>query len=337
MRRFLQPNGRSILACGLAAVAVFAWAMPAQAQGTGTRGGGGTTSFGGGSGGGSSFGGGSGGGSSFGGGGSSFGGGGSFGGVSSSFSGGGTTFSGGGTTFSGGGTTFSGGGTNFSGGGTTFSGGGGGGGTNYTGGANRGGTFQGGAGGRGSTSSTYTYPGVATSNPFASYFANPMAAGLSGTNGRAASFGASVYSGNAYGLATTTTTGTSTQGGTTGLNGGYGGTNSNRYGSSSGGVYVPPLGAVVAYSGQQGSAPPVAVGTAALRPDLRTILVNTSRLSQPTRNALQVRMDGSTVVLQGEALDAHEAQVAEAMLRMSAGVSDVRNEMQIRGAAPPGP
>jgi len=123
--------------------------------------------------------------------------------------------------------------------------------------------------------------------------------------------------------------------GTTGLNGAYG-TTGNRSGNSSGATYVPPLGAVVAYTGPQGAVPPAA-GTLALRPDLRNILVNTSRLSQPTRNGLQVRMDGSTVVLQGAALDAHEAQVAEAMLRMSPGVSDVRNEMQIGGAPPTGP
>jgi hypothetical protein len=329
MRRFLKSNGRSVLACGLAAMAVFAWAVPARAQ-TGNRtGGGGGSSIGGGSGGGSSFSGG--GGSSFGGGsggGSSFGGGGG----GSSFGGGG---SGGGSSFSGGGGTNFAGGSNFSGGGTNFSGGG----TSVGGAGNRVGTaYQGGAGGRGSTSSGYTYPGVATSNPFASYYASPIAAGLAGSNGRAAAFGAAAYTNNAYGTATTKT-GSTTQRGTTGLNGGYG-TNSNRSGSSSGGMYVPPLASVAPYDNPavvRGSGPLAMAGSLVNRPDLRNIVANTSRLSQQTRDGIQVRMDGQTVVLQGLALDGHESQVAEAMLRMTPGVSDVRNEMQLRGSAPGGP
>jgi hypothetical protein len=335
MRRFLKSNGRSVLACGLAAMAVFAWAAPAQAQ-TGTRTGGSGSSFGGGSGG-SSFGGGSGGSSSFGGGsgGSSFGGGSGGGSSFGGGSGGGSSFGGGGSSFSGGGTSFAGGGTNFSGGGTNFSGGG----TSVGGGGNRVGTaYQGGAGGRGSTSSSYTYPGVATSNPFSTYYASPLAAGLAGSNGRAAAFGAAVYTNNAYGTATTTT-GSTAQRGTTGLNGGYG-TNSNRSGSSSGGMYVPPLGSVAPYDNPavvRGSGPLAMAGSLVMRPDLRNILANTSRLSQQTRDGIQVRMEGQTVVIQGFALDGHEGQVAEAMLRMTPGVSDVRNEMQLRGSAPTSP
>jgi hypothetical protein len=168
----------------------------------------------------------------------------------------------------------------------------------------------------------YTYPGVATSNPFSSYYANPNAAGVSSTGGRTASFGTALYKNSAYGTATTTT-------GSTGLRGSVGGLNSSlgRNGglSNSSSYYAP----YVPLLDRAGSAPVTATSNLVARSDLQGILANSNRFSQP--NGIQVRSDGQTVVLQGTVANAHEAQLAEAMLRLAPGVFDIRNELQFQG------
>jgi hypothetical protein len=131
-----------------------------------------------------------------------------------------------------------------------------------------------------------------------------------------------VYKDTAYGMATTTT-------GSTGLRGSVGGLNSSsmgRYGSSNSGTYYPPYVPLI----DRASSPlPATTGNLVARSDLQGVLANSARFSQPGN--IQVRADGSTVVLQGTAASAYEARLAEAMLRLQPGVGDIRNELQFPG------
>jgi hypothetical protein len=62
------------------------------------------------------------------------------------------------------------------------------------------------------------------------------------------------------------------------------------------------------------------------RPDLLEVLTPVERLS--SRNNIQVGMEGNTVVLRGPVKNDYERRLAEALIRLSPGVSDVRNELE---------
>jgi hypothetical protein len=310
---FPRRSWQSFALATLATLAVLS-ARPAAAQGI----------PGGGSGGGLP--GGSAGGSSFGGGGSTFGG------SSTTFSGGGSTFSGGSTTFSGGSTTFSGGSMTFSGGSSTFSGGSttfSGGGTTFGGGSL---TTTPGAGGRiGSTTST----GPTAANPFQATYSNPLAVGLPGNN-RSTTFGSPMY----RNVGTAVTTGTTT--GRTGVLGsgiasGVGTANissNGAVGASSIGVrrapqYITELSSDVPLVRPAGPVGPLRVQT-----ELQSVIGRSSSL--PSRGNIQVLTDGQTVVLRGQVTDERERRLAEGVVRLTPGVRDVRNELQVANR-PPGP
>lgn len=294
------------------------------------------------SGGGGSFGGGGGsfggGGSSFAGGGGSLGGGGSFVGGSGSFAGGSGSASGG-TGFAGGLSTSTS-STGFSGGITTGTGTG----TGRSG-------YQGGQNTLGATSTG----GVSSANPFASYYANPLAAGASGVAGRS-TFGSALYA-NINGTGTMSGAGgvgaAGGRPGTTGFGGsgvGFGGMGSglsfggmgssgayaaSTYGrttSTTGTQRAPAYASVLGFSPSSGSGPGgTSAAPSALQTSLQQMLTRSAGL-QSSPN-IQVVMEGATVVLRGSAADDHDRRLAEGLVRLTPGVHDVRNELQVRTAA----
>ena len=67
----------------------------------------------------------------------------------------------------------------------------------------------------------------------------------------------------------------------------------------------------------------------ALRGDLQAIIARSSRL--PSRDNIQVLAQGDTIVLRGMVRDDRERRLAEAVLRLSPGVREIRNELQTPG------
>jgi hypothetical protein len=254
---------------------------------------------------------------------------GSFGSASSggSFTGGSTFGSSGstagsfGSTSSGGGFT---GGVSFGGGGTGGAGGFGGGG------------FGGGGGGVGTTQ-------VGSTSPFGRYYGNPLAAGVatSGTGVSASqaskyyrafpttlSFGTPIY--GTTGTAGVTRTGV---GGTTGLGTfGAGGTLSASIttfaGASSAGIRRAP-----AYITEPVFDVPRRPRGEAIRGDLQAIIDRSSRL--PSRSRIRVVTDGEVIILRGQVRDQRERRLAEAVIRLTPGVREVRNELKPTTLSPP--
>ena len=66
--------------------------------------------------------------------------------------------------------------------------------------------------------------------------------------------------------------------------------------------------------------------------DFQRILTRSSVFNSNTE--IQVTTEGSVVVLQGTVASARERRLAENMLRLSPGVRQVRNELQVREVAP---
>ena len=64
------------------------------------------------------------------------------------------------------------------------------------------------------------------------------------------------------------------------------------------------------------------------RTDLQGILARTSSLAGTA--GIQVTMDGPTVVLRGKVADDDERRLAENVLRLSPGVHEVRNELEVK-------
>jgi hypothetical protein len=169
---------------------------------------------------------------------------------------------------------------------------------------------------------------VSTSNPFAAYYANPRAAGLPSGSSRAA-FGSPLYA-----TTTSTTTPTSTLGtaggrlttpglGGTGLYGsGFtGGSPTSFSGSSSSGSRrAPAYTATLGFSYQPAT-------PSRLQTDIQQMLANSTALTA-SRN-IQVSVKGSTVVLQGRAADEHDRRLAESLVRLTPGVRDVQNNIEV--------
>jgi osmotically-inducible protein OsmY len=79
-------------------------------------------------------------------------------------------------------------------------------------------------------------------------------------------------------------------------------------------------------------AAPTATALTQVRSELRDTIARSSRLT--SRDNIQLGMDGGTVVLRGTVVDDHERRLAESLVRLSPGVRDVRNELQVRGEPP---
>jgi hypothetical protein len=128
-------------------------------------------------------------------------------------------------------------------------------------------------------------------------------------------------------------------GGTTGLTGtagistgAYGGTTAAVGASSIGVLRAPTYAAVPDFPVPTAAAPVVTSGP--LVGELQSVLARSSRLSP--NDAIQVGVaEGGVVVLQGTVADPHDRRIAEGMIRLSPGVRDVRNELQVRGTLPP--
>jgi hypothetical protein len=334
---------RSLARWSLATAALLAFGVTAHAQ----IGGGSTSS--GGFGGSGGSGGGSGGGSS------------GFGNNSNgqfSFAGGsGSSFSGssGSGTFSGSsGSSFSGSsGSSFS-GGSAFSG---------SSGSGSYGSSYGGGSGSGGMSIT---GGVSNMNAFASSYANPLAGGLSTSNGTTSqTYGTALYStlmSNPTKIVGSTSgssggfIGSSGSGGMMGgrgMSGGYGASGSgSTTGTSQYGIFalpysvasnerypvpasVPQPGAVSGPAAVPGVAPARAALTplpARVQTDLMGLIGRSDSISAATRSGLSLGYDaGGNVVLRGTVASPGEARALEGILRFAPGVSGVRNEMTLKG------
>jgi osmotically-inducible protein OsmY len=53
-----------------------------------------------------------------------------------------------------------------------------------------------------------------------------------------------------------------------------------------------------------------------------------------SKDSILVEMDGETVVLRGSASNANERRLAEALVRLTPGIYDVRNELEVPEVAP---
>jgi hypothetical protein len=169
---------------------------------------------------------------------------------------------------------------------------------------------------------------VSSYNAFASWYANPLAAGMpSGTSAapRTVAFGTPLY-------ANLTSTNTSTlgagrigAGGLGSMGGGYGGmgTVGTSTATNRGAAY-----SVVINLPSRPAAP------SRLQGSVERVLARSTALSQ-NRN-IQVVLVGGTVVLRGRADSEHDRHLAENLVRLTPGVRDVVNEIQVPEAVASG-
>lgn len=172
------------------------------------------------------------------------------------------------------------------------------------------------------TTSGAGFTGSSVGNPLMPFYGNPLALGLAGRVG-APNFYAPIY-----GTATTVTN-------QFGLGGSpYGSAGSSNlgsyapvpgYGTATGGRRAPQYAAVIAFD--HPTTPP-----SRLQTDLQAILDRSSSLS-PNRS-IQVLVDGPVVVLRGTVASEHDRRLAENMLRLTPGVHEIRNELQIEQILP---
>jgi hypothetical protein len=157
-------------------------------------------------------------------------------------------------------------------------------------------------------------------NPFYAYYANPFAAGLPSTSGlgstttttRTAAYGTPLYG----------TTSNSMSTGTANVSG----TNQGYPGSNSIGIRrAPTYTTVIAFERTP-------VRPTAVRADVQGILAKSSKIA--SKDTIIVAADGDGIVLRGLAKDDHERRLAEALVRLTPGVHNVRNELAVPETAP---
>ncbi len=201
------------------------------------------------------------------------------------------------------------------------------------------------------TSSRSTY---GSTGPMGRYLANPLAVGFPSTQTTARSSGSTSnaalwytqalpFGTPTYGTANLMTTTT----GTTGTMGG-----SNLGGSALGGTLgsANPFGSNTLGTANSATSRPFtgasSIGVrrapaytttlafdhtprtvSAVRTDLDRVLSSTSRL--PSRDTIRFEMDGYTVVLRGQVRNDRERRLAEALVRLTPGVRQVRNELVV--------
>ncbi len=208
-----------------------------------------------------------------------------------------------------------------------------------------------------------TVVGVSETNPFRTYYANPYSVGVSTTFGSTgmttsnASFGQPIFEG----LATTgtTPTGTTAITGTTGstgitnttvgsgltTTGGPTGNPSSTFpvvnvtsssatptsgytgggGFSTTGMYRNP----VYVTGLGYTLRPTPMAPDKLQAKVHGIIQRSSAL--PSKQRIQVKVEGNTVVLMGKVADFREQKMAESLVRLTPGVRSVRNELIVEG------
>lgn len=176
-------------------------------------------------------------------------------------------------------------------------------------------------GGKAALATTTRPANVATSNPFANWYANPLAAGKPGASVSAGGFGTPLF-------------GNITQGGSTNnLGSGIGGT-AGIGGAATGGrgFNTAASSRVPAYTASMIGFTQPAPAPAAMQVDLRQVIAGADALTM--RDNLQLTVEGNAVVLRGDVADARERRLAENLLRLKPGVRSVRNELQVREILP---
>jgi hypothetical protein len=173
----------------------------------------------------------------------------------------------------------------------------------------------------------------ATNNPFMASYANPLALGLGTRTGQVA-FGTPLY--GTVATRTTATPGAAVTPGAAGVPGAAGTAGTAGIFSTSGYSGAAPVGGSsigVRRAPQylttlgEGFAPRVAAPVE-LRLDLQQVVARATSL--PSRDNIQVVMDGETVVLRGLVANARERRLAEGMVRLSPGVRYLRNELAVQ-------
>lgn len=212
------------------------------------------------------------------------------------------------------------------------------------------------------------------SNPLAQGMMNSTgtgtgSSGRTGTSGTTtASFGAPLYNANTLLPGGTTTTGRGLTGsrslgglssglrsgtmsrGMSGLGGYSSGspffaTNAGTNRDSTFAMGLPGLFPPVPPPPDGGPGPGMAIGPPSVpptklmpRPDLQQVIQRSTRL--PSAGNIQILTDGQAIILRGQVGSDHERRLAENMLRLSPGVREIRNELDLVEQAPmprPGP
>lgn len=207
--------------------------------------------------------------------------------------------------------------------------------------------------GTSSTSTTNTNSnGVGSTSFLGQNYATPVAQGIgsatnsSGTTTTTTNFGTAIYQN------LTTTTGSSGSGGRSGSSSssyglgssggsssrssfGSGGTGTYRSGSSSSSSTTMPFATSAGtlraptYYAELGFARAAPLAAGDMRSNLQAALANSNRLSRPDQIAVDV--NNGVTVLRGTVATERERNVAEAMVRLSPGVGEVRNELVLAG------
>jgi len=164
--------------------------------------------------------------------------------------------------------------------------------------------------------------GAGTGNLAYPYYGNPLYQGWPGNMGRQpGGWGVPLYQSTAFGTLGAT-------GGAAGLSGtGFANINNSFGGATggAGGVRRPAYVTTVVFPVRP--TPPRQIEN-----DLRDVIARSSALAGYD---VQVRVVGPTVVLTGEVGDDRDRRLAESMVRLTPGVRDVRNELEVRPVLPP--
>ena len=178
--------------------------------------------------------------------------------------------------------------------------------------------------GAGAASTGVTTYSVSPSNSLGTYYGNPTAMGAPGLTGQS-NFGQPVYNINS------TTSGS----GASGIMGNFSGGSSGMQGgiSSATGVSFAPSSSgqrTVAYVTAMSFPRSPQVFSGKVLGEVRQIIARSSALS--SRDKIRVSMAGDTVILQGSVSDDHERNLAAALVSLTPGVHDVRNELKVQRA-----
>ena len=179
-------------------------------------------------------------------------------------------------------------------------------------------------------STSYVYPYVT-----GLYTDSARTTGTSGSNTTVGTQGASNSPKKAASFFTTATYGqplynvTSTTGGTATIRGGTGGraggtattTGSNDFGPAISGTRYPHVAAVVKFA-------TTAKSSDELTSDIKSLLERSSSVT--AKNTVRVRVEDRIVTLSGTVADDDERRHVEALIRLSPGVRDVRNELEVK-------
>jgi len=95
------------------------------------------------------------------------------------------------------------------------------------------------------------------------------------------------------------------------------------------GVTAPPLSRGPRYTMGLGFNSPVGTTNPRLSEELQRQFTNSARFG--ASNTIKVAVENNVVVLRGNVADEHDRDLAEMLVRLSPGVYDVRNDLQIEG------